>query len=70
MIGIIEQWGNGLILIITGIKSYPDIAFLWKERGEKYLQFRKKAYGFSKASDIKPFIPEPEELIAACTQSQ
>ncbi len=37
----------------------------------KTLTFSKnKPSGFSKASDIKPFIPKPEELIAANTQSQ
>jgi ATP-dependent DNA helicase RecG len=37
MIGVIDQWGNGLKLIADELKAYPEIEFRWFERG---LQFQ------------------------------
>ncbi|SFE96198.1 RNA-binding domain-containing protein [Thermophagus xiamenensis] len=33
LLGIIEQWGNGLRLIHEELKRYPEIDFLWNEHG-------------------------------------
>ena len=33
LLGIIDQWGNGLKLIAEELKEYPEIEFRWKEVG-------------------------------------
>jgi len=33
LLGIIDQWGNGLKLIADELKAYPEIEFRWKEVG-------------------------------------
>lgn len=44
-IGIIDQWGNGLKLISTELKNYPDIEFKWFEKGLQFqIQFVHKGY--------------------------
>ena len=45
-LGIIDQWGNGLKLVATEIKKYPDIELRWKEVGLSFqVQFVKKDFG-------------------------
>lgn len=42
LLGIIDQWGNGLKLIADELKDYPEIEFYWKEVGLSFqVQFRK-----------------------------
>ena len=33
LLGIIDQWGNGLKVISDELKEYPAIEFRWKEVG-------------------------------------
>ena len=45
LLGIIDQWGNGLKLIADELKEYPDIEFRWKEVGLSFqVQFLKLDY--------------------------
>jgi ATP-dependent DNA helicase RecG len=45
LLGIIDQWGNGLKLIFDELKEYPEIDFHWKETGLSFqVQFIKKNY--------------------------
>ena len=42
LLGIIDQWGNGLKLIADELKDYPDIEFRWREVGLSFqVQFFK-----------------------------
>jgi ATP-dependent DNA helicase RecG len=42
-IGVIDQWGNGLKLIAEELKKYPEVEFLWFEKGlSLQLQFIKR----------------------------
>jgi len=42
-LGIIDQWGNGLIAI--EMNSYPEIGFKWFEKGLQFqVQFIRKEY--------------------------
>ena len=44
-IGIIDQWGNGLMLINEEMKKYPNIELKWKEVGLSFqIQFINKNY--------------------------
>jgi predicted HTH transcriptional regulator len=43
--GVIDQWGNGLKIIATELKTYPEIEFKWFEKGLQFqVQFIKKNY--------------------------
>lgn len=43
-LGIIDQWGNGLVLVAEELKDYPEIDFQWKEVGMSFqVQFIKKS---------------------------
>ena len=43
LLGIIDQWGNGLKLIADELKAYPEIEFRWKEVGLSFqVQFIKR----------------------------
>jgi len=45
LLGIIDQWGNGLKLIADELKDYPDIEFRWREVGLSFqVQFFKLKY--------------------------
>lgn len=45
LLGIIDQWGNGLKMISDELKEYPDIEFRWKEVGLSFqVQFVKLNY--------------------------
>jgi len=45
LLGIIDQWGNGLKLIADELKEYPEIEFRWKEVGLSFqVQFIKRNY--------------------------
>ena len=45
LLGIIDQWGNGLKMIADELKEYPDIEFRWKEVGLSFqVQFVKLNY--------------------------
>lgn len=45
LLGIIDQWGNGLKLIAEELKEYPEIEFRWKEVGLSFqVQFIKLNY--------------------------
>ncbi len=45
MLGIIDQWGNGLKLIADELKAYPEIEFKWFEKGLQFqVQFLKRDY--------------------------
>jgi ATP-dependent DNA helicase RecG len=45
LLGIIDQWGNGLKLIADELKDYPDIEFRWREVGLSFqVQFLKLNY--------------------------
>ena len=51
LLGIIDQWGNGLKLIADELKAYPEIEFLWKEVGLSFqVQFIKKNFKTEKES--------------------
>ena len=51
LLGIIDQWGNGLKLIADELKTYPEIEFRWKEAGLSFqVQFIKKNYKEEMAS--------------------
>lgn len=44
-LGIIDQWGNGLKLVATEVKKYPNIELRWKETGLSFqVQFAKKGF--------------------------
>lgn len=44
-LGIIDQWGNGLTLIASELKEYPNIQLRWKEVGLSFqVQFVKLDY--------------------------
>lgn len=44
-LGIIEQWGTGLSIIAQELKKYPEIDFVWAEKGiALQVQFVKKDY--------------------------
>lgn len=44
-LGIIDQWGNGLKLIASELKEYPNIELRWKEVGLSFqVQFVKLDY--------------------------
>ena len=43
--GVIDQWGNGLKIIATELRTYPEIEFKWFEKGLQFqVQFIKKNY--------------------------
>ncbi len=45
LLGIIDQWGNGLKLIADELKAYPEIEFRWKEVGLSFqVQFVKRNF--------------------------
>jgi ATP-dependent DNA helicase RecG len=45
LLGIIDQWGNGLKLIADEMKAYPEIEFRWKEVGLSFqVQFVKRNF--------------------------
>jgi len=45
LMGIIDQWGNGLKLIADELKDYPNIGLRWKEVGLSFqVQFVKLNY--------------------------
>ena len=45
LLGIIDQWGNGLKLIANELKAYPEIEFRWKEVGLSFqVQFVKRNF--------------------------
>ena len=45
LLGIIDQWGNGLKMISDELKEYPAIEFRWKEVGLSFqVQFVKLSY--------------------------
>jgi len=51
LLGIIDQWGNGLKLIADEMKAYPEIEFRCKEAGLSFqVQFNKKNYKEEMAS--------------------
>ena len=45
LLGIIDQWRNGLKLIADELKAYPEIEFRWKEVGLSFqVQFVKRNF--------------------------
>lgn len=45
LLGIIDQWGNGLKLIADELKEYPEIEFRWRETGLSFqVQFVKRYF--------------------------
>ena len=52
-LGIIEQWGNGLRLIASEMKKYPEIQLMWSEPGVAFrVTFQKIA---TDSDQLRPF---------------
>ena len=51
-LGIIEQWGNGLQLVATELRKYPEINFKWSEPGMAFrVSFIKKPFNEGTITD-------------------